>query len=110
MKLRSASLLGPALALFLSGAAIAANVPASLKGHALAGEARIGLGKARAIALKARPGSITDQELEKEGGGLRYSFDIRSAGRTYEVGVDANTGAVLENGRESGAAERAESH
>ena len=65
---------------------------------------------ARAIALKARPGQITDQELEKEGGGsgLRYSFDVKSGGRTYEVGVDAKSGKVLENGGESAAAEAAE--
>ena len=55
--------------------------------------------QAREIALKAVPGNITDQELEKErgGSGLRYSFDIRKGAKTYEVGVDARTGAVLEN-------------
>ena len=58
--------------------------------------------QAIAIALKARPGQITDKELEREGGGtgLRYSFDVRSDGTVYEVGVDARTGSVLENGRE----------
>ena len=42
---------------------------------------------------------ITDQELEKEGGGtgLRYSFDIKNGSKTYEVGIDARTGRVLEN-------------
>lgn len=60
------------------------------------------MAQAIGIALKARPGTMTDKELEREGGGsgLRYSFDIRSAGKTYEVGVDAQTGAVLENDRE----------
>jgi uncharacterized membrane protein YkoI len=29
---------------------------------------------------------------------LRYSFDIRSDKTKYEVGVDAMTGVVLENG------------
>lgn len=55
--------------------------------------------RARAIALKAAPGTIADQELEKESGGsgLRYSFDIKRGTKTYEVGVDAQTGAVLEN-------------
>jgi uncharacterized membrane protein YkoI len=50
-------------------------------------------------ALKLRPGTITDQELEKEkgGSGLRYSFDIMSKGRAYEVGIDAVTGKPLEN-------------
>jgi uncharacterized membrane protein YkoI len=58
--------------------------------------------RARAIALAARPGSIIAQELEREhgGSGLRYSFDIRSARIVYEVGIDANTGIVLENAPE----------
>ena len=45
------------------------------------------------------PGKITDRELEKEegGSGLRYSFDILHGKVTQEVGVDASTGAVLEN-------------
>jgi uncharacterized membrane protein YkoI len=45
---------------------------------------------------------ITDQELEKESGGtgLRYSFDIKSKGKIFEVGVDARTGKVLENDAE----------
>jgi uncharacterized membrane protein YkoI len=42
-------------------------------------------------------------ELEKEmgGSGLRYSFDIKAKGVTYEVGVDAADGSVLENTKES---------
>ncbi|MEO6799842.1 MAG: PepSY domain-containing protein [Rhodanobacter sp.] len=54
---------------------------------------------ARKIALKAYPGKIVTQELEQESGGsdLRYSFDIKSAKATHEVGVDAKTGKVLEN-------------
>ena len=83
---------------------------ATLKGHQYAAQAHFTLAAARAIALKVRPGKIIDQELEKEGGGsgLRYSFDIRSAGKTIEVGVDAKTGKVLENGAESAGAEAAE--
>jgi uncharacterized membrane protein YkoI len=71
-------------------------------GEALAKTAKITMEKATDIALKARPGKITDKELEKEGGGsgLRYSFDVRSKGVTFEVGVDAQSGAVLENARE----------
>ena len=72
--------------------------------HAYSGEelavgAKVSLDQARHIALKVHPGKITDQELEKETGGtgLRYSFDILSGKKTYEVGVDAMTGAVLEN-------------
>ena len=57
----------------------------------------------RAPSLRqARPGAITDEELEREkgGSGLRYSFDIKSGGAVYEVGVDAQTGTVLENKKE----------
>ena len=72
------------------------------KGQQLAGEAKVSMEKARVIALKAHPGKITDEELEREkgGSGLRYSFDIRNGKVTQEVGVDAQTGAVLENAPE----------
>lgn len=71
-------------------------------GQKLAGEAKISIDEARAIALKAHPGKITDEELEREGrgSGLRYSFDIKGGGATQEVGVDARTGKVLENNPE----------
>lgn len=71
-------------------------------GEKLAKDAKISIVEARAIALKAHPGKITDEELEKEkgGGGLRYSFDIKTATGVQEVGVDAKTGAVLENAKE----------
>ena len=53
-------------------------------------------------ALKAHPGKVTDEELEKENGGsgLRYSFDIQHGKVIQEVGVDAKTGKVLENAPE----------
>lgn len=68
-------------------------------GQELAHKATIGLQEARAIALKAHPGKITDEELEREPGGssLRYSFDIKAGSVTREVGIDAATGRVLEN-------------
>jgi uncharacterized membrane protein YkoI len=71
-------------------------------GENLAPQAKVTMDEASAIALKARPGKITDRELESEkgGSGLRYSFDVQSNGITYEVGVDAVTGKVLENDRE----------
>ncbi|HUZ11315.1 MAG TPA: PepSY domain-containing protein [Caulobacteraceae bacterium] len=83
--------------------AASATSPA-FSGHKLAGAARVSLAQARGIALKAHPGAVTGEELEKEGGGsgLRYSFDIKSAGVAYEVGVDAKSGAVLENDRDTG--------
>lgn len=71
-------------------------------GEKLAKTAKVTMEQATDIALKARPGKITDKELEREKGGtgLRYSFDVRNKGVTYEVGIDAQTGAVLENARE----------
>lgn len=71
-------------------------------GEKLAHNAKITMAEARATALKVHPGKITDAELEKENGGsgLRYSFDIRHGKVTQEVGVDAQTGKVLENSPE----------
>jgi uncharacterized membrane protein YkoI len=71
-------------------------------GENLAKDAKVSIAQARAIALKAHPGKITDEELEKEkgGSGLRYSFDIKTATGVQEVGVDAKTGKVLENAKE----------
>lgn len=111
------SLIAAATLSAVSAAAVAKPAPAAssaaspaFTGHQYARQAQVTLASARAIALKARPGQITDQELEKEGGGsgLRYSFDVKSGGRTYEVGVDAKSGKVLENGSESAKAEAAE--
>jgi uncharacterized membrane protein YkoI len=71
-------------------------------GEDLASKAKVTMDEASAIAVKARPGKITDRELEREkgGSGLRYSFDVQANGITYEVGVDAVTGQLLENDRE----------
>ena len=79
-----------------------ATVASAYTGEELAPQAKVKLERARAIALKARAGQITDQELEKEkgGSGLRYSFDIKNGKVTYEVGIDAVTGKVLENAKE----------
>jgi uncharacterized membrane protein YkoI len=84
-----------------SGAAAASAAP-HYAGEQFASRALITMARAERIALMARPGVITDRELEKErgGSGLRYSFDVKSAAAVYEVGVDAKTGRVLENGVE----------
>ena len=76
-----------------------AGPSAAYTGQQLAGKAKITIEQARAIALKAHPGQIIDEELERErgGSGLRYSFDIKNGAVTHEVGVDARTGRVLEN-------------
>ena len=84
-------------------ALIAATLPAiAYTGQELANQAKVSISDARAIALKAHPGKITDEELESEkgGSGLRYSFDIKRGTVTQEVGVDAQTGKVLENKKE----------
>ena len=89
-----------ALAFGMTGAALAASGGGErYAGQEYAKEATVNLAQARAIALKAVKGTITDQELEKEGGGsgLRYSFDVRQGGKTHEVGVDAKTGKLLES-------------
>jgi uncharacterized membrane protein YkoI len=71
-------------------------------GESYAKQAKVSMEEARSIALKAYPGKITDEELEQEAGGsgLRYSFDIKTGTVTHEVGVDAQSGAVLENKKE----------
>lgn len=76
-----------------------ATMAGAYTGQELAKHARVSMARAQAIALKARAGTVTDRELEKEkgGSGLRYSFDIKAHGKTYEVGVDAATGRILEN-------------
>jgi hypothetical protein len=48
-------------------------------GEEFAGDAKIDIQTGRAVALKARPGKTTDEEIETErgGSGLRCSFDIK---------------------------------
>jgi uncharacterized membrane protein YkoI len=98
------------LALTVGSMAVASVSATKYSGHELAKDATITLAQARRAALKASPGRITDQELEKEAGGsgLRYSFDIRSNGKNVEVGIDAMSGKVLENDVESAAKEKQE--
>jgi uncharacterized membrane protein YkoI len=84
-------------------ALVIATTPAmAYTGQELSKQAKVSITEARAIALKAHPGKIIDEELEKEKGGtgLRYSFDIKRGAVTQEVGVDAQTGKVLENKKE----------
>ena len=81
-----------------AAAAFAAPIP-NLTGQALLPQAKVSPAQARAVALRAVRGTIVAQELEREAGGsgLRYTFDLRTASGTREIGVDAKTGAVLEN-------------
>ena len=68
-------------------------------GEELEKDAKVSISEARATALKVHPGKITDEELEKEpgGSGLRFTFVIKDGPESYEIGVDAQTGIVLEN-------------
>lgn len=90
----------PFCALSTAVTLLALSCPAfAYSGENLAPQAKITITQAREIAVKVHPGTITDEELEHEhgGSGLRYSFDIKNASATQEVGVDAITGKVLEN-------------
>lgn len=91
-----------AAAALFGATAVTATAPRHFAGAELLSQAKITLAQARQTAVRAHPGVITDQELEKERGGtgLRYSFDIKKNGKTFEVGVDARTGKVLENDAE----------
>ena len=100
MRTKLIILLSISLAAMTGGGALAVQLNTrAFVGQDLAGKAHVSIARARLIALKAHPGHIQDQELEREAGGsgLRYSFDIVNGGKTFEVGVDALTGAVLEN-------------
>ncbi len=90
-------------AIGFSGATIYSGAAYAYSGEKYAKQANFTMDQATAIALKERPGTVTDSELEREGGGsgLRYSFDIKSSnGVVYEVGVDAKNGKVLEDSKE----------
>ena len=91
------------LGLVLGGLLLALPSPSlAYSGDKLEKGAKVKIEQARKIALQARAGTITDEELEHEkgGSGLRYSFDIKSGGGVFEVGVDAQTGKILENKKE----------
>jgi uncharacterized membrane protein YkoI len=75
-------------------------------------EAKIGESAASATALAKVPnGKVESVELEREGGKLLYSYDIKVAGKKGidEVQVDAMTGGIVGNVvHESPAAEKKE--
>ena len=72
-------------------------------------EAKISMKKARSIALAKAPGKIKSSELEREGGKLIYSFDIRNRkGTITEVNVNAMDGTVVDVHQENAAKEAAE--
>lgn len=58
--------------------------------------AKLSMAQARVIALKKAPGKVVESDYENENGGWRYSFDIRQGERIHEIGVDANSGRIVE--------------
>lgn len=76
---------------------LAASIGCMAAGAATTPPAKLTMAEARAIALKVAPGQVSKQEYEREGAGWRYSFDIKQRGRIHEIGVDANTGRIVEN-------------
>jgi Peptidase propeptide and YPEB domain len=69
---------------------------------------RLTMEAAREIALAKEAGDIKSQELEKEKGRWIYSFDIERDKQIHEVGVDANTGKIVEDSTENPADEAKE--
>ncbi len=73
--------------------------------------ARIALDSAVKVVLARVPnGAIEKVELEREGGAVIWSFDVKVPGQagTTEVNVNAATGAVAPTERENAAAEARE--
>ncbi len=74
-------------------------------------EAKMTMADARAMALKTVPGAaIQAGEIEREGGKLIYSFDMKLAGKAGidEVNIDAMTSQLVSHQHETPKAERAE--
>lgn len=84
---------------------IAATTIAALSTPAFAAtpqhKPRLTMAEARVIALKRAPGTIADAEYEREKGAWRYSFDIRQGKRIHEIGVDGDTGRIVEDSYEN---------
>jgi len=55
------------------------------------------MAEAKAKAPKLAPGKIITSEYEKDGGGWRYSSAIQLPGHVQEIGIDGQTGKVVEN-------------
>jgi len=90
----------------LAAAALAGSASADtqLKGHELLKHARISPEQARSTALKAHPGQVTDEALERapNGAGYLYSFTIKGPSGVAQVAVDASSGKVVPNAGHAG--------
>jgi uncharacterized membrane protein YkoI len=74
-------------------------------------EAKMTMADARALALRTVPNStIQAGEIEREGGKLIYSFDMKVPRKTGidEVNIDAMTGKLVSHQHETPKDERAE--
>jgi uncharacterized membrane protein YkoI len=74
-------------------------------------EARMTMADARALALKTVPNAtIQAGEIEREGGKLIYSFDMKIPGKSgiEEVNIDAMTSKVISKAHETPKDEKAE--
>ena len=69
--------------------------------HANAPKPKFSEAQARKIAMTVAKGTFSEADYEKEGGSWRWSFDIKENGKIHEVGVDAMTGKIVENGWET---------
>ena len=105
----------PLAAMMLSAASAVAQGPTHHKKvetqSELKKEAKMTMADARAMALKTVPGAtIQAGEIEREGGKLIYSFDMKVPGKSGidEVNIDAMTKQLVSHQHETPKAERAE--
>jgi uncharacterized membrane protein YkoI len=103
----------PILALTLATAAGAQQ--STRKAHEtqadLQKEAKMTMADARAMARREVPGAtIASGEIEREGGKLIYSFDMKTAGKSGidEVNIDAISGKLVSKQHETPKDEKAE--
>ena len=69
---------------------------------------KISMEQAKQIALQKENGTVKSSELEKEHGRWIYSLDISTPSGIREVNVDANTGKIVEDSKETSADEARE--
>ena len=90
----------------LGTAALAMSLGAHAATRRHAPKPLVSKARAESIAMAAaKGGKVVSSEYEKEGGGWRWSFDIRQNGKIHEIGVDGRTGRIVENSWESVASE-----
>ena len=59
------------------------------------GDATVSESQATSAALARHPGTASDVHLQDEGDGLRWEVTSVDAGRSWEVQLDARSGAVV---------------